>query len=74
MSTIAIHPSVDHGVKPGMSAFAGGTLTCHCAQAPLVVTIKGDVAHNHACDCTKCWKPKGQCPRWPRSCHASGSH
>lgn len=59
MSTIAIHPSVDHGVKPGMSAFAGGTLTCHCAQAPLVVTIKGDVAHNHACDCTKCWKPKG---------------
>ena len=59
MNTIAIHPSVDQGVKPGTSSFAGGTLTCHCAQAPVVVTITGDVAHNHACGCTKCWKPKG---------------
>ena len=23
------------------------------------VGIKGDVAHNHACGCTKCWKPEG---------------
>jgi S-(hydroxymethyl)glutathione synthase len=23
------------------------------------VSIKGNVAHNHACGCTKCWKPKG---------------
>ena len=23
------------------------------------VAIKGDVAHNHACGCTKCWKPAG---------------
>ncbi len=23
------------------------------------VGIKGDVAHNHACGCTKCWKPAG---------------
>ena len=26
---------------------------------PVKVGIKGDVAHNHACGCTKCWKPAG---------------
>jgi S-(hydroxymethyl)glutathione synthase len=28
-------------------------------QSPVTVKIKGNVAHNHACGCTKCWKPKG---------------
>jgi S-(hydroxymethyl)glutathione synthase len=56
---ISIHPSVDQGVKPGSANFAGGTLTCHCTSQPVTVTIKGNVAHNHACGCTKCWKPKG---------------
>ncbi|SEI21743.1 S-(hydroxymethyl)glutathione synthase [Rhizobium tibeticum] len=23
------------------------------------VRIKGDIAHNHACGCSKCWKPDG---------------
>ena len=59
MSTISIHPSVDKGLAPGVTNFAGGTLTCHCAKDPVVVKIKGNVAHNHACGCTKCWKPKG---------------
>jgi S-(hydroxymethyl)glutathione synthase len=59
MTTIAIHPSVDHGVTAGVANFAGGTLTCHCAQDPVTVSIKGNVAHNHACGCSKCWKPKG---------------
>jgi len=59
MSATAIHPSVDHGIRPGRADFAGGTLKCHCANDPVVVTIKGNVAHNHACGCTKCWKPKG---------------
>src|SRR6266511_3758155 len=26
---------------------------------PVKVAITGDVAHNHACGCTKCWKPAG---------------
>ena len=30
---ISIHPAVDHGVKPGNSGFAGGTLTCKCASS-----------------------------------------
>ena len=54
-----IHPAVDGGVKPGVANFAGGTLTCHCTSAPVTVSIKGDVAHNHVCGCTKCWKPQG---------------
>ena len=56
---VSIHPSVDQGVQPGSKDFAGGTLTCQCASAPVTVSIKGNVAHNHACGCTKCWKPKG---------------
>jgi S-(hydroxymethyl)glutathione synthase len=26
---------------------------------PVKVVIDGDVLHNHACGCTKCWKPEG---------------
>src|SRR6202012_2424533 len=57
--SVAIHPAVDGGVKKGSSSFSGGTLKCQCAQAPVTVTIKGDVAFNHVCGCSKCWKPKG---------------
>jgi S-(hydroxymethyl)glutathione synthase len=59
MKTIFIHPSVDKGVIPGAATFGGGTLTCHCTRDPISVTIKGQVSHNHACGCTKCWKPQG---------------
>jgi S-(hydroxymethyl)glutathione synthase len=57
--TVQIHPSVDGGVKPGSGHFAGGTLVCKCSDRPVKVAVKGDVAHNHACGCTKCWKPDG---------------
>jgi len=56
---ISIHPSVDQGIKPGRKDFAGGTLSCQCAQKPVKVRIGAQSAHNHACGCTKCWKPKG---------------
>lgn len=59
MSTISIHPSVDGGVKPGKKDFAGGTLVCKCTQNPVKVSVATQSAHNHACGCTKCWKPKG---------------
>ena len=59
MSSLAIHPSVDGGVQPGKSGFAGGTLTCKCKENPVKVKLDGDVAFNHACGCTKCWKPQG---------------
>ncbi|MCP3476866.1 S-(hydroxymethyl)glutathione synthase [Bradyrhizobium sp. CCGUVB1N3] len=57
--TVALHPSIDNGLKHGSGSFAGGTLACKCKDHAVKVGIKGDVAHNHACGCTKCWKPQG---------------
>jgi len=57
MAAIAIHPSVDNGVKSGAADFKGGTLVCKCSDSPVAVSIKGNVAFNHVCGCTKCWKP-----------------
>jgi len=59
MTRVSIHPSIDGGVQSGSRDFAGGTLSCHCVQSPVTVRITGNVAHNHACGCSKCWKPKG---------------
>ena len=56
---IKIHPMVDNGVKKGTPGFAGGTLTCKCTSNPVTVRIGSNVAFNHACGCTKCWKPAG---------------
>ena len=56
---VHMHPAIDNGVKRGSGSFAGGTLVCKCKDKPVKVGIKGDVAHNHACGCTKCWKPEG---------------
>ncbi len=57
---IALHPSIDKGVaKSGKKGFAGGTLTCKCATDPVVVELGSQSMHNHACGCTKCWKPDG---------------
>lgn len=59
MSKVLIHPTVDDGVKPGSAAFGGGVLVCACTDRPVKVSIGSQVAHNHACGCTKCWKPAG---------------
>jgi S-(hydroxymethyl)glutathione synthase len=59
MAVQSLHPSIDNGVKAGTGNFEGGTLECHCADRPVTVAIDGDVAYNHACGCTKCWKPDG---------------
>ncbi len=56
---IEIHPAVDGGLKPASADFAGGTLVCRCVDKPVTVAITGQVAHNHVCGCTKCWKPDG---------------
>src|SRR5262245_29081979 len=56
---LSIHPSVDNGTWRGVANFPGGTLACHCADKQVKVRISGDVAFNHACGCTKCWKPQG---------------
>jgi S-(hydroxymethyl)glutathione synthase len=59
MSSISIHPAVDNGIEPGVPNFPGGTLSCQCSESAVTVDIEGDVAFNHVCGCTKCWKPEG---------------
>jgi S-(hydroxymethyl)glutathione synthase len=57
---ISLHPSIDRGVLgTAKKNFAGGTLVCKCTENAVVVEIKGQSAHNHACGCTRCWKPQG---------------
>ncbi|KAF3024161.1 hypothetical protein G7054_g2688 [Neopestalotiopsis clavispora] len=55
----SLHPSIDNGLKKGDPNFAGGKLYCHCSSDKVEVEIKGNVLHNHACGCSKCWKPAG---------------
>ena len=57
---IKLHPSIDKGfAKTSPKNFAGGTLTCKCATDPVTVALHSQSAHNHACGCTRCWKPEG---------------
>jgi S-(hydroxymethyl)glutathione synthase len=58
-NALLIHPQVDRGSTPAASNFTGGTLFCRCSESKVAVSIKGQVAHNHVCGCTKCWKPAG---------------
>ena len=46
-------------MKPGRKGFSGGTLACRCKDKPVTVKLASDVAFNHACGCSKCWKPDG---------------
>ena len=57
MSSINIHPVVDSGYLATDASFAGGTLVCNCTSNQVKVRVNSDIAHNHACGCTKCWKP-----------------
>jgi S-(hydroxymethyl)glutathione synthase len=57
---ITLHPGIDRGfAKSARKGFSGGTLTCNCATDPVVVELSSQSMHNHACGCTKCWKPEG---------------
>jgi S-(hydroxymethyl)glutathione synthase len=57
--SVSIHPAVDRGIQPAAANFEGGMLECRCSDKKVVVTIRGQSAHNHVCGCTKCWKPDG---------------
>ena len=59
MPAVSLHPAIDHGLKQGSANFAGGTLMCACTDRPVSVRVATQVLHNHACGCTKCWKPDG---------------
>lgn len=59
MSQLKLHPAIDNGIAPTAPDFVGGTLVCACSDRPVRVRVGGQIAHNHACGCTKCWKPEG---------------
>lgn len=59
MAQPSIHPAIDNGLTKGSAGFTGGTLYCKCPSDKVAVAITGDVVHNHACGCSKCWKPAG---------------
>jgi S-(hydroxymethyl)glutathione synthase len=60
MANVSIHPAIDNGVGRAAAAnFTGGTLQCKCSDRKVTVSIKGQSNYNHACGCTKCWKPAG---------------
>ncbi|PST94072.1 S-(hydroxymethyl)glutathione synthase [Photobacterium iliopiscarium] len=56
---IKLHPAIDNGIKPTKNTFKGGLISCQCRRNKVTVKLNGQTAHNHACGCSKCWKPKG---------------
>ena len=58
-AAVSIHPAIDNGIKATKPDFAGGTLQCQCTSDKVTVAVASQSAHNHACGCTKCWKPAG---------------
>ncbi|WEX74556.1 S-(hydroxymethyl)glutathione synthase [Sinorhizobium numidicum] len=56
---VSLHPYLDSGLPKGSTSFSGGTLVCDCKDRPVKVRVNSGIAHNHACGCTKCWKPAG---------------
>ncbi|ANU14420.1 Glutathione-dependent formaldehyde-activating enzyme [Planococcus halocryophilus Or1] len=59
--TTQLHPKLDNGINdyPEVKDFAGGTLQCLCDSNKVEVKIGAQTLHNHACGCSKCWKPEG---------------
>ncbi len=59
MANHNLHPSINDGVPSGDEGFSGGTLHCRCDKDQVEVKLNGNIAFNHACGCSKCWKPEG---------------
>jgi S-(hydroxymethyl)glutathione synthase len=59
VSNVKLHPSLDNGIQPALQGFTGGVLRCHCATDAVEVRVDSPTLHNHACGCSKCWKPAG---------------
>jgi S-(hydroxymethyl)glutathione synthase len=59
MAALSIHPLLEKGIPPAAPGFACGTLVCKCVRDPVTVQVAAQSAFNHACGCTKCWKPEG---------------
>ncbi|MCH1918971.1 S-(hydroxymethyl)glutathione synthase [Shewanella sp. A3A] len=59
MHMIKLHPAIDNGFPATQENFDGGLLHCQCTTDKVTVKLSAQTAHNHACGCSKCWKPQG---------------
>ncbi len=60
MTKVLLHPRLDSEYHYQQdSNFSGGTLKCLCENNPVEVAVTAQTMHNHACGCSKCWKPEG---------------
>ncbi|WP_063656813.1 S-(hydroxymethyl)glutathione synthase [Aliivibrio fischeri] len=59
MTITKLHPAIDNGFAATNENFQGGTLHCQCKENKVAVKLTAQTAHNHACGCSKCWKPEG---------------
>ena len=59
MNQVSIHPLIDDGNNTSSEShdFCGGVLQCLCTNNKVEVSVNSQSSHNHACGCTKCWKP-----------------
>lgn len=56
----SLHPTIDKGINQQQpDNGTGGRLRCKCSSQPVEITLDSNVAFNHACGCSKCWKPAG---------------
>jgi S-(hydroxymethyl)glutathione synthase len=56
----SLHPTIDKGINQQQpDNGSGGKLRCKCSSQPVEITLDSNVAFNHACGCSKCWKPAG---------------
>lgn len=54
---LLLHPAI--GREASNVPFAKFVTRCNCADDQIEVSIEHEVAHNHLCGCSKCWKPEG---------------
>jgi S-(hydroxymethyl)glutathione synthase len=59
MAPLSLHPLLDSSLPKGSPTFPGGTLRCKCPSSPVEIALTSNIQHNHACGCSKCWKPPG---------------
>jgi S-(hydroxymethyl)glutathione synthase len=60
MSSQRLHPLIDGDIEQQQSDNgSGGILRCRCPSDPVEIALSSNVSFNHACGCSKCWKPPG---------------
>lgn len=57
-STMRLHPALESTNEGDEDGLADAVLRCQCDD-PVQVRLSENIAHNHLCGCSQCWKPEG---------------